>query len=92
MIQVTIQLETLRCISQADITVDPNGTVRSGGGASEPYLWVAFFFFDFRAGRKTISMLRAHATIDSHWSNRIVPVGQGRMSFDAKAADVLWIG
>ena len=57
MIQVTIQLETLRCISQADITVDPNGTVRSGGGASEPYLWVAFFFFDFRAGKKTNSML-----------------------------------
>ena len=37
-------------------------------------------------------VLRAHATIDSHWSNRIVPGGQGRMSFDAKAADVLWIG
>ena len=36
--------------------------------------------------------LRADATIDSHWSNRIVPGGQCRMSFDAKAADVLWIG
>jgi len=41
---------------------------------------------------RRVSGLRAHATIDSHWSNRIVPVGQGRMSFDAKAADVLWIG
>jgi PAS domain S-box-containing protein len=37
-------------------------------------------------------LLRADATIDSHWSNRIVPGGQGRMSFDAKALDVLWIG
>ena len=36
--------------------------------------------------------LRADATIDSHWSNRIVPGGQGRMSFDDKAADVLWMG
>ena len=39
-----------------------------------------------------IFKLRAHAIIDSHWSDRIVPGGQGRMSFDAKAADVLWIG
>jgi len=39
-----------------------------------------------------VCMLRADATIDSHWSNRIVPGGQGRMAFDAKAADVLWIG
>ena len=33
-----------------------------------------------------------HATIDSHRSNRIVPGWQGRMSFEAKTADVLWIG
>ena len=39
-----------------------------------------------------VRRLRAHATIDSHWSNRIVPGRQGRMSFDAKAADVIWIG
>ena len=37
-------------------------------------------------------ILRADATIDSHWSNRVVPVWQGRMWLDAKAADVLWIG
>ena len=37
-------------------------------------------------------MLRADATIDSHWSNRIVPGGQRRMSFEGKTADVLWIG
>jgi hypothetical protein len=42
--------------------------------------------------RFDLALLRAHATIDSHWSNRIVPGRQGRMSFDAKAADVLWIG
>ena len=34
---VTIQLETLRCITQFDHVADP---------ASEPYLWVAFFFLD----------------------------------------------
>ena len=36
--------------------------------------------------------LRADATIDSHRSDRIIPGRQSRMSFDAKAADVLWIG
>src|SRR5260370_5263446 len=35
---------------------------------------------------------RAHATIDSHCSDRIVPGGKGRTAFDAKATDVLWIG
>ena len=36
--------------------------------------------------------LRADATIDSHRSNRIVPGGQGRMSFEGKTANLLWIG
>jgi hypothetical protein len=34
---VTLQLETLRCISQFD---------HLGDSSSEPYLWVAFFFLD----------------------------------------------
>ena len=37
-------------------------------------------------------LLRAHATIDSHRSNRIVPGWQSRMSFEGKTADLLWIG
>ena len=40
----------------------------------------------------SLKILRAHAALDSHWSNRIVPGGQGRMSFDAKATDMFWIG
>jgi hypothetical protein len=36
--------------------------------------------------------IRADATIDSHWSNRIVPGGESRMSFEAKTPDLLWIG
>src|SRR5450631_4164339 len=40
----------------------------------------------------TPPLLRADATIDSHWSKRIVPGGQSRMSFETKTADVLWIG
>jgi len=36
--------------------------------------------------------LRVDATIDSHWSNRIVPGGESRMSFEAKTPDLLWIG
>jgi subtilisin family serine protease len=36
--------------------------------------------------------LRADATIDSHRSNRIVPGGQSRMSFETKTANLLWIG
>ena len=36
--------------------------------------------------------LRADATIDSHRSNRIIPGWQGRVSFEGKTADLLWIG
>jgi hypothetical protein len=36
--------------------------------------------------------LRAHATIDSQRSNRIIPRGQDRMSFEGKMADLLGIG
>src|ERR1039457_2050017 len=38
-----------------------------------------------------LKYLRADATIDSHWSNRIVPGGDSRMSFEAKTPDMLWI-
>ena len=38
-----------------------------------------------------LKYLRADATIDSHWSNRIVPGGESRMSFEAKTPDLLWI-
>ena len=41
--RVTMQLDTLRCISQADF--DETGTILSGS-TSEPYLWVAVFFSD----------------------------------------------
>ena len=41
---------------------------------------------------RNFMMLRADATIDSHRSNRIVPGGQSRMSFEGKTADLLWIG
>src|SRR5258708_16803170 len=37
-------------------------------------------------------VLRADATIDSHRSNRIVPGGQSRMSFDSKTADLFQAG
>lgn len=53
MIQVAFHVQTLRCISQADIS--DNAVL--GGDTSEPYIWVAFFFFDPFAGKKTISML-----------------------------------
>jgi len=36
--------------------------------------------------------LRADATINSHRSNRIVPGGQNRVSFEAKTTDLFWIG
>jgi predicted helicase len=39
-----------------------------------------------------VASLRADATINSHRSNRIVPSGQSRMPFDAKAADFVGIG
>src|SRR5262245_39662538 len=56
MVTVTIQLDTLRCISQVDEPL--------GDPSSEPYLWVAFFFFDNSTATdsepglvKTINML-----------------------------------
>ena len=36
--------------------------------------------------------LRADARIDSHWSNRVVPGGQGRVACETETADLLWIG
>jgi two-component system sensor histidine kinase KdpD len=36
--------------------------------------------------------LRADATIDSHWSDRIVPGGKSVMSLDAKVSDLVLIG
>jgi len=36
--------------------------------------------------------LRADATINSHRSDRVVPGGQSRMSFEGKTADLLWMG
>jgi hypothetical protein len=41
---------------------------------------------------QNVIVLRADATIDSHWSNRIVPGRQSRVSFETKTADLLWIG
>jgi predicted kinase len=41
---------------------------------------------------RMIHQLRADATIDSHWSNRIVPGGESRMSFEAKTPGLLRIG
>ena len=37
----------------------------------------------------TAEFLRADATINSHWSDRIVPGWQSRMSFEGKTADLL---
>jgi hypothetical protein len=49
-------------------------------------------FFKVRADDGNLYILRADATIDSHWSKRIVPGGQSRMSFETKTADVFGIG
>src|SRR5690348_934721 len=38
------------------------------------------------------NILRADATISSHRSDRIVPGGQSRMSFEGKTADLPWVG
>lgn len=54
MVSVTMQLDTLRCISQFDDL---------GNATSEPYLWVDFFFFDHTTAIsepdlvKTVNML-----------------------------------